>query len=224
MKYFSILYLSIFSFFLSSQVLADDNQVWLAFSTKGPVKEDSKILAWFDGHTRFSDDAGRLGISIVRPGIGYKVSDNLSLWTGYAWVISEATGRENITDNRFWQQATYKIGEYSFGNLSGRTRFENRFFRSGDDTGFRLRQAFKWTKPLSESFYTSVWNETFIALNDVKFAETQGYDQNRTHVGFGWKFPDSFTLEAGYLFNHIRKEASDDLENNSFALSLSVPF
>lgn len=224
MKYFLLLSLSFLSFFFGSQALADDNQLWLAFSTKGSIKEDSKVLAWFDGHTRFSDDVGRLGVTIVRPGIGYKVSENLSLWTGYAWVVSEATGRENITDNRFWQQATYNIGESELGKLSGRTRFENRFFRSGDDTGFRIRQAFKWTKPLKNSFYTSLWNETFIALNDVKFASTQGYDQNRTHIGFGWKSEESCTIEAGYLFNHIRKEADDDFENNNFSLSLSVPF
>ena len=216
---------AVFLFSLNINIaVADDFQLWTSLSSNGPISKDSSTLFWFDGHTRYSEDAGRLGVSIVRPGIGVKVSDNLSLWTGYAWVVSQARDRENITDNRFWQQATYKIAETEVGTFSGRTRFESRFVRSGGNTGFRLRQVFKWSLPLSENWYTSFWNETFFALNDTDFGAEQGYDQNRTHIGAGYKTDSSLKIEGGYLFNHIRRVSQSDIENNNFSISISWPF
>ena len=160
----------------------------------------------------------------MRPGVGYKVSDKLSLWTGYAWVVSQASGEENATDNRFWQQATYRISEGDFGALSGRTRFESRFFRSGGNVGFRLRQSFKWTHPLSERWYSSFWNETFFALNDTAFGAKAGYDQNRTHVGAGWRASEHLKIEAGYLFNNINRLSGSNLDNHNLSLAFSFPF
>ena len=219
----SVLYL-FFVIFCSNFCLAQDSQLWTSFSTNGRISKDSPLLLWFDGHTRFSEDVGRLGVSIVRPGLGYKVSDNLSLWAGYAWIVSQASGRANATDNRFWQQATYKIHSGSAGSFSGRTRFESRFLRSGGNTGFRLRQNFKWTYPLAENLYSSFWNETFFALNDTDFGAVTGFDQNRTHLGIGWKSGGNLKVEGGYLFNTINRQSRSNLDNHNFSLAFSVPF
>ena len=200
------------------------DRLWTAFGTNGKVAKDSSILFWFDGQTRYSEDVGRLGVSIVRPGLGYKLSENLSLWTGYAWVVSQTSGNENATDNRFWQQATYKICDCEAGSFSGRTRFESRFFRSGGNTGFRIRQLFKWTYPLSEAWYSSLWNETFFALNDTDFGAEAGYDQNRTHLGLGWRVLPKLKVEAGYLFNNINRSSGSNLDNHNFSLAFAVPF
>lgn len=162
---------------------AQDTQLWTGLSVNGPAEEDSRFLLWFDGHARYSDDISRLGVSIIRPGVGYKVNDRLSLWAGYAWVVSRADGRDNITDNRFWQQATYKIAGGEWGSLSGRTRLEQRFLNTGSDTGWRVRQMIRYTKPLTDQLSATAWNETFIALNDTNFGARSGYDQNRSFAG-----------------------------------------
>lgn len=199
---------------------AQDTQLWTALSINGPIQEDSRVLAWFDGHLRYSEDIGRLGVSIVRPGIGYKLTDSISAWAGYAWIVGQASGQENTTDNRFWQQLTYKLGVSELGNLSGRTRFESRFFRSGGNTGFRLRQSFKLATPITDKIYSSLWNETFFALNSTDFGARSGYDQNRTHVGLGFKLTQSLSTEIGYLFNHIRLR-EDNADNHNISLALS---
>jgi hypothetical protein len=201
----------------------DDTQVWTSVFTNGSITKDSKALFWFDGHARFSEDASRLGVSIIRPGIGYKVSDRLSLWGGYARVVNRADGRADITENRIWQQATYTIASGDWGILSGRTRFEQRFLNTGSETGHRIRQFFRWRKPVSERWTATIWNETFIALNDPDFGARSGFDQNRLFLGMRWRAFENVSLEGGYLLNNIDRPV-DNQANSNFSISVIAPF
>ena len=214
-----------------SQAAAQDTQLWTSLFANGPVKDDGRFLLWFDGHARFSDDVSQLGVSIIRPGLGYRVNKRLSLWAGYAHVIARpnrdiAPDADNVVDNRIWQQATYSLtgGDGPF-RLSGRTRLEQRFLNTGDETGYRLRQFFRLTRPFEESRWSATaWNEVFIALNDTDFGARAGYDQNRTFVGMNYKANARVRLEGGYLFNHIRREAAPDAFNHNVSVSISTSF
>lgn len=206
-----------------SPARAQDTQLWTALISNGPVKKDSRLLLWFDGHARYSDDVSRLGVSILRPAIGYKLNNNISLWTGYAYVVSRADGRNNIIDQRIWQQATYSIGQGDWGSLSGRTRLEQRFLNTGDDTGYRLRQFVRYTKPLAPKWKFVAWNEIFIALNDTDFGAEDGLDQNRTFVGANFAVSKRFSLEAGYLLNRLRRPGADGLTNHNISLNFVLP-
>ena len=84
----STLYAALLAVVLPASVKADDNQLWAAFLLNGPVSDDNNFLVWFDGHARFRDDASDLGVSIIRPGVGWRMNDTVSLWAGYARVIS----------------------------------------------------------------------------------------------------------------------------------------
>ena len=212
---------SLLSPLLAPAISAQDTQGWTALFANGQLDEDSPLLLWFDGHARFSDDISRLGVSIIRPGIGTKINDRISLWTGYAWVVSRADGRSSITEHRIWQQATYRIAQTSFGTLTGRTRLEQRFLETGDDTGWRARQFLRWSTPLSPRWTATAWNETFIALNDTDFGANASYNQNRFFAGLRWKVTPRASLEGGYLLNHIN--GTQDQTNHNISLSLIVP-
>ncbi|HOP19802.1 MAG TPA: DUF2490 domain-containing protein [Amphiplicatus sp.] len=201
---------------------ADDTQLWTALFSDGPIGNagDGRFLAWFDAHARYSEDVSRLGVSIIRPGLGYKVNDDLSLWAGYAWVVSRADGRESLTEHRTWQQATYGVAKGPWGSLSGRTRIEQRFHEAGDETGYRVRQFLRWSKPIAERWTATAWNETFIALNDTDFGARAGYDQNRTFGGLRWRASDKVSLEGGYVFNHIN---ASDAANHNVSISIIAP-
>ena len=208
--------------FAAAPARADDTQFWTALFANGPASEDSRLLLWFDGHARYSEDVSRLGVSIIRPGVGYKLNDDVSLWAGYAWVVSRADGRASITEHRIWQQATYRIAGGDWGALSGRTRLEQRFLETGDDTGLRVRQFLRWIKPVGERWSATAWNETFIALNDTDWGANAGYDQNRTFVGLRWRMNDAVSLEGGYLLNHLNRGV--DQTNHNASLSIIAPF
>ena len=203
---------------------AQDTQFWTALFANGPVEEDGRFLLWFDGHARYSEDVSRLGVSIIRPGVGYKVNERVSLWAGYAYVVSRADGRDNIIDNRIWQQATYKIASGDWGALTGRARLEQRFLSAGDETAHRLRQFVRYSKPVSPRWTVTGWNETFIALNDTDAGISSGYDQNRTFMGMRWKPASRFALEGGYLLNHINRADGDDSTNHNASLSIVTSF
>jgi len=122
---------------------ANENQLWLAVATNGAISEESKWRYWFDGHARSQDDRSELGVSIIRPGIGYRVSDNVTVWGGYGRIVARRAGPDT-DENRIWQQATYPISSAWWGGkLTGRTRLEQRLIEGADDTGHRVRQSFR---------------------------------------------------------------------------------
>lgn len=201
---------------------ADDFQVWTALAANGPVEEDGRFLLWFDGHARFRDDAGELGVSIIRPGIGWRMTDDLALWAGYARVVSRQDTAD-AEENRLWQQATYTIGEAFGGSISGRTRLEQRFFKGSGDTGWRARQLVRFNRPFSETPFSGVlWNETFIAFNDTDWGASGGYDQSRSFAGVNYKATETLALEGGYMLNHINRANSPDATNHVLSITLSL--
>lgn len=199
---------------------AGDNQLWTAIVIDGPVAPDSRLLAWFDGHARFRDDASELGVSIIRPGIGYRAAPGLDLWAGYARVTTQLDGPD-IKENRAWQQASFSAGRLFGGSLSGRSRLEQRFRSTGDDVGHRFRQFFRWSRPLNSDFSLVLWDELFLALNTTDWGQRDGFDQNRLFVGGAWHIAESIRLDAGYLHNRLGRSGGKRTNHN---LSLSLFF
>ena len=62
----------------------DDFGVWGAIQGQGSFvnsdAEGSKWQWWMEGQGRWFDNASYLGQSIIRPGVGYKLSDHVSVW------------------------------------------------------------------------------------------------------------------------------------------------
>lgn len=200
-----------------------DFQAWTALALSGSVSESSRFLVWFDGHARFRDDASDLGVSILRPGIGWRVNDNLNLWAGYARVVSRSDDAPDIEEDRIWQQATYPVTKVFGGNLSARTRLEQRFRDTGNDTGWRLRQFFRWERRINASQFSPViWNEFFVNINDTDWGQASGFDQNRLFVGAAWRFSDKARLEGGYLNNLLNSAGGSDRVNHNISMALFI--
>lgn len=217
----STLYAALLAVVLPASVKADDNQLWAAFLLNGPVSDDNNFLVWFDGHARFRDDASDLGVSIIRPGVGWRMNDTVSLWAGYARVISRSDTAPDVKENRIWQQATYNIGSVLGGSLAGRTRLEQRLLNTGDDTGWRARQFLRYSRPFANDDYSFIaWNELFIAFNDTDWGARSGYDQSRTFVGAGWQMRDNLRFEGGYMLNHINRSNGPNATNHVLSISL----
>ena len=71
----------------------DDFGIWGAVQGQGSFthadSEASKWQWWMEGQARWFENANHLGQSIIRPGVGYKLSDQLSVWLGYAWIRTQ---------------------------------------------------------------------------------------------------------------------------------------
>ena len=208
--------------FAAAPTMADDTQGWTSVSLAGPIS-DGKLLLWFDGHARFRDDAEELGVTIFRPGLGWRFSDRLSLWGGVARVTVHRDGPD-IDEDRIWQQATYRLGTPFEGSLSGRSRLEQRFRDDqGDDTGWRFRQLVRWAKPIKgTNFGWLVWNELFWGLNNADWGQRDGFDQNRALIGVTWKTSDRVRMEAGYLNNLLDTPGGSDRTNHNVSVGVVV--
>lgn len=202
--------------------IANDTQLWSALAVNGPVKEDSRLLVWFDGHARFGDDVSALRTSIIRPAVGWRASENLDLWVGYARVTAHRDGPD-VGEDRIWQQATYPVADVFGGALSGRTRIEQRFRAASSDVGLRFRQFWRWSRPIDGSqFSWVVANETFVAVNDAGWGQFSGYDQNRAFFGLGWKVAPKIRIEGGYLNNHLNNGPLDNQMNHNISAAVFI--
>lgn len=204
-----------------SHAVDDEFQAWSAVAANGPIN-DGELLFWFDGHARFGDDAGRLSTSIIRPGLGWRYSPDLTLWLGYARVTGHQAD-PNIEEDRAWQQAIYRLGDFATGQLSGRTRLEQRFRDEDSDTGVRVRQFLRWAKPIPNSSLSYVVaNELFLNLNDAEWGQSSGFNQNRLFLGLNQKVNETYKVEVGYVHNYINQIGRDNQLNHILSASLFV--
>jgi len=214
-----LLVLSSFAQETKAQVIDDFGQ-WNAFFMQDKVDSNSKLRWWFDGHYRMFDDTDGFGQSIVRPGLGWDIGENSTLWAGYGWIHTSPIVGDDTDEHRLWQQWTWskKCEPFKFAM---RTRFEQRIVESSDDTGLRLRQFFRFQKDLNDRSLFVVWDEIFIGLNDTDFGQRAGFDQNRMFVGFGLKNrTKTWRTEVGYMLQTVNRQGGIDRSNHILAVNL----
>ena len=227
---FACLLLTVFPESDSKAESVDDFGAWGAVQGQGSFinsdSEASKWQWWMEGQGRLFNDASRLEQSIIRPGIGYKLSNQVSIWLGYAWINTSPLGEDDTDEHRIWQQLSWNDA-YSWGNLATRTRMEQRLLNNGNDTGWRFRQFLKYTHPLfSKRVYLSLWDEAFININSTDWGANSGFGQNRVFAGLGL-FIDAkrrYRFELGYMNQYEHHEKSNDQMNHLISGSLFIRY
>ena len=159
-----------------------------------------------EAQLRFRDccaTGGSLDQSLIRPAIGYALTDQSTVWIGYARATNYLIGQE-IEENRMWEQYMWR-GSTPLGAFTSRTRFEQRWQANGNDTGERFRQFFKFHWPFSfhPGANFTVWDEVFVHLYSTDWGAIQGFDQNRGFVNIGYRFSPEILTEIGYMNQFI---------------------
>lgn len=179
--------------------VVQDEQLWFNTTLFGSAGD----LAYFaEVQPRFGDGISRLDQLLLRPAIGWKVNERLTLYQGYAYVENRGTPSRVSIEDRSFQEINWTIGEFSGVKLSSRTRFEQRWQSTGRDVGFRLRGNLRAAFPLTqEADSVSVVGsaETFVALNDTDWGPRAGFDRLRTFIGLAIPIGGKSTVEVGYL-------------------------
>jgi hypothetical protein len=164
--------------------------------------ENSRWLWWLDLHARFSDHAEGFEQSIFRPGFGYQLDGNQSLWMGYGWIATQGTDERFSQEHRIWQQHIWSGSHHEWDWLC-RSRLEQRFFDTEGDLGLRYRQFLKanYWPDRSGAWYLTAYNEIFVHLNDTRWGANAGLDRNRLFVGIGFRPGPAGVrgVEIGYL-------------------------
>jgi hypothetical protein len=137
----------------------------------------------------------------LKVGVGYNVSDKLSLLVGNGLYQTYSNGGNFkspvlTSEYRTWEQVTLtnNIGRLK---LEHRYRIEQRWLSQGYRNRFRYRlnAILPLNKPKVEkgTFYANAFEELF-------FTDKPSYFQrNRFFAGLGYEFSKNFILQAGYI-------------------------
>ena len=155
--------------------------------------------------------------------------------SGWATPISPPSRRRahnTLGEHRIWQQVTL-TDTAPFGDLTSRSRLEQRFIQGTNPVEWRFREFVRLSRPIAEGspFSFVVWDEVFVRLNSTTPAVRAGFDQNRGFAGLGYSFDESARLEVGYLnqliqtFARTRTTQRTDLRmNHILSMSLFLNF
>lgn len=207
-----------------AQAAAAENQIWTAAGMKAKPFNNEDVELTLDGDFRYQPD-GDLHTVEIRPGIGYKINDRFKISGGYLWANVRRDGPDR-REHRLWQQLSYDITESLGGELAGRSRIEQRQRKNFNDTGWRWRQEFSFSRPLEGSPFTlKLSTDLYFELNDTDWGQDTGFSENRAQALLEWETGSGIVWEAGYLnqFSPARNgEASET--NHHIVVGLSKSF
>lgn len=205
----------------AAQAADEDANIWLAQTAN--VDLGGGAVVWLEAQERFTNDASRLGQLLIRPAVGYKLDKTTTVYLGYAYVMTDPVGPAQSHEHRIFQQLSFRLlGDGKGVTVTGRTRFEQRFFENQDGTGWRLRQQLRLTAPLTGKVRAAVWTEPFIGFNETTF-QRSGLGLWRNFAGVTIPIGKKVTLEPGYLNQYVVRTGTDRIDHTA-NLTLSANF
>lgn len=196
------------AFAQSTSTFSQDFRLWSPVYLT--VKLPSRFLAYMEVNPRFADldDAGRIDQLLLRPALGYQLTEHLSIWQGYAWIGNfnqPHTPPQSpfFEENRIYQQVMY-ARKFTGLKFLSRTRLEERWIEHADGTAVRFRQMLRvdYPLPIASDWALVCYDEIFINLNTVGVSSGKGpgagIDQNRFFVGVNKMFNQYFNVDLGY--------------------------
>ncbi len=209
---------------LASPALAatsEDEQFWLNLTAMGSVKDE--IVYFAEVQPRIGDGMSRVDQALFRGALGWQFSPDLTLYQGFGHIVVPIEGGRDVNEERSFQQLSWTLGKPWGGELSSRTRLEQRWRSDGDDMGWRLREMIRYEKPMragSDAVNVLVWAEGFAALNDTDWGARAGFDQLRSFAGVELGLPGASTLEVGYLNQIVNQRGGNMRVNHVTSVTL----
>ncbi len=169
---------------------------------------------------------------LLRTGINYHLTDNITLTAGYCYVGTHPYGEQPIRsfrpEHRPWEQVLVRHFE-GIVEFQHRFRLEQRFLgdfeatsaQSADGADYQNRMRYRClvTVPFSGdrvragTWFANVYDEIFI-----NFGESVRYnvfDQNRLGANIGFQFLPNANIQIGYMNQTIQKPNGFQLESNN---------
>jgi hypothetical protein len=175
--------------------VAQDFRLWSPVYLFVPLSKS--FIGYMEVNPRFGGDVSELNQLLLRPAIGYKLTDHLSIWQGYAWIGNYQP--RFADEHRVFQQLVYSRKFPSVKILS-RSRLEERIIDNADGTAVRVRTLLRADFPLPDlpDWAIVVFDEVFVNLNTVGRGPEGGLDQNRFFLGLNRRFTEQVNMDLGY--------------------------
>ena len=185
----------------------DDGNVWLGqFAT---INATDKVYVRLEAQERFTNDAERLGQLLLRSLVGYRITKDVNIGAGYAFVLTDPVGPVELNEHRFYQELNVRLLSTEGGvTLDSRTRLEQRTFEEREDTQWRLRQFVQLRVPVSGNNKIVAYTEPFIDLDEGS-VQRGGLSIWRNFVGVSVPLTKGIEVVPGYLNQHVFRDGRD---------------
>ena len=199
----------------------DDLGGWAALVASGRIGQDTSRWRYHvDAQARYFDIGTGINQWLVRPGIGYDLGNNVSVWLGYSRFRSRGRGGAVVDEDRPWQDLRYSPTFSNGHRLGIRLRFEQRMVDVSDDTRQVVRLRVRYTIPVGEASRIFFGLEPFYDLNTTDWGGGTGRSQDRWFVGMGWPLGRRISIEAGYMQQLFKLDGREDLLNHLGVVTL----
>ncbi len=185
----------------------------------------SRVRGWLElqGRWRSFGESYETGF-LPRVALGYAVTDQVTIFSGFAAIQMDPAQKKPFTELRPWQQLTWNLPVKGF-TLQSRTRLEERIHQT--NLGWRLREFIKTTVPVpgTDRVFLSAYEELFFDLDDTTWGQRSGFRQNRFFAGPGFRLDRAkhVSLEVGYLNQWLDKR-NEDRDNHVLSLNLFLNY
>lgn len=190
----------------------------------------SPYLAFLEVAPRTKHDNGEFGQVIVRPLLGYKVTQKLQLWLGYTWQGEYNPQTDfDLATNDVMQQLQWIDNLTPQLNFQYRFRLEQRIF-AHEDTGHRMRHRFRFVYSIPDTkAYLIASDEFFFYFNSINHgrlapAVQSGVNQNRSYVGIGYKLTPQLNVDTGYQLQYVNNFGAPDGINHILMTNINFNF
>jgi hypothetical protein len=195
-----------------------DQQLWLQTNGSVELGDDDKVTLEAIG--RFSDRAE--GFTHAEAGILYthKLASGIELSFGYRHVEDWNKGVAQPNEERLRQMILVPLGS----GFSGRLRFEQRFYSTGPEIGFRVRPRLGFETPIgSGGIKLFATQEHFLNFNTTGWGQRGGYERMRNGVGLSIPLGGKVRGEVGYL-NQYRFGRTGRRDQMDHAVTITLNF
>ena len=200
-----------------------DERVWWNVTVQEKAGTKSPWRWYFELQGRTRDGVDALDQLLVRPAVGYDLTNRSSLWAGYGYTPGFPASGGTLTENRAWQQYLWN-GSFAAGQVAWRSRLEERSIEGNDTLALRFRQQVRFTRTLKPGRVTAIlWDEVFVHLNSTP-RTAGGFDQNRVFGGIGVTINPSARVEAGYMNQFINPLSGPNRSHHILSGVLNLTF
>lgn len=199
--------------------LNQDFRLWSPVYLFVPLSQS--FVGYMEVNPRFGDDVSELDQLLIRPAIGYKLTDRWSIWQGYAWIGNYQP--RFVEEHRVFQQLVYSRRFPSIKMFS-RSRLEERVIDNADGTAVRARTMLRIDYPLPDArdWAIVVFDEIFVNLNTVGHGPEAGFDQNRFFLGINRRFTDQLNMDLGYQMQTVNNRQSGIINQINHVILLQM--
>lgn len=209
MTRYRLLFTLVISALVTTPAMAseDDANIWLGqFAT---IKASDKVYVRLEAQERITNDAERLGQLLLRSLVGYRITKDVNVGAGYAFVMTDPVGPAEFNEHRFYQEFNVRLVSTEAGlTLDSRTRLEQRTFEERSGTDWRLRQFVQLRVPVNENNKIVAYTEPFFDLSDGP-VQRGGLSIWRNFVGVSIPVSKNIEIVPGYLNQHVFRDGRD---------------